>query len=178
MTGKVMILMVGRGVGLPTVLLVMACSRDPGSRERMQPNVSDVVPVAAAQSLGAGQSSPPASDRFDEAAFSLRIQPKGRYEAGKEGAVEVLIDAKDPYHVNDEYPTKLKLEVLPGIRFPAPVVGKEGVEISGKHGRLTVRLTPEAAGEHRIAGRLSFSVCNDERCLVERRDLAVKIRVP
>ncbi len=157
--------------------LGLGCSR--GSTPRGEGGATvegqGVVATAAARDQ-AGQSVPPASDRFDEANFTVSMVAKGPYRAGQAGVVLVTIDAKDPYHVNDEYPIKLKLEPTPKVTFSAPVVGKESAEISGKRGELTVRLTPEAAGEHRVAGRLAFSVCNDERCLVERRDLALTIR--
>ncbi len=157
--------------------LALGCSRGNASRGEGGATAEGqgVVATAAAQDQ-AGKGVPPASDRFDEANFTVSMLPKGPYRAGQAGVVEVTIDAKDPYHVNDEYPIKLKLEAVPKVVFPAPVVGKESAEIAGKRGKLTVRLTPEVAGEHRVAGRLAFSVCNDDRCLVERRDLALTIR--
>lgn len=175
--GSVAFAAVTMGAAALVAALALGCSRgnvpqgDGGATAEGQ----GVVATAAAQGQ-AGPAVPPASDRFDEATFALRILPKGPYRAGQAGVVEVTIDAKDPYHVNDEYPIKLKLEATPKVAFPAPVVGKDAAEIAGKHGKLTVRLTPEAAGEHRVAGRLAFSVCNDDRCIVERRDLALTVR--
>ena len=40
---------------------------------------------------------------------------------------------------------------------------------------MSVAFTPESAGKHTVSGKLFFSVCNDDQCLVEKRDLALEI---
>ena len=42
---------------------------------------------------------------------------------------------------------------------------------------LTVAFTPESAGKKKIAGQFSFSVCTDDKCLIEKRDLALDVQV-
>ena len=35
--------------------------------------------------------------------------------------------------------------------------------------------TPESAGKHTLSGQLSFSVCTEDKCMIEKRDLALEI---
>lgn len=159
---------------VPVVVVLAACAQKPaagGGEGEVSRAAGAVVPAAAASAVDA----PVARTRHDEAAFSVGIAPVGSYRVGQSGAVEIQLDAKDPYHVNDEYPIKFALEPVAEVKYPASVVGKDAAKIAGQRGTLNVSLTPERAGEHRIAGRLAFSVCNDDRCLVERRDLALVI---
>jgi hypothetical protein len=41
---------------------------------------------------------------------------------------------------------------------------------------MNVGFTPEAAGKHTISGVLQFSVCTDDKCLIEKRDLALEVQ--
>ena len=44
------------------------------------------------------------SSRFDEASYLLEMRPTGTYQKGTAAKVEVVIKAKPPYKVNDQYP--------------------------------------------------------------------------
>jgi hypothetical protein len=123
-----------------------------------------------------GQADQTASSRISESNFELSMAPKGPYKVGQAGEVSVLLEAKAGFKVNDKYPYKFKLKEAPGVKFPAPVVGKDAVKLEEKRATLPVHFTPEAAGKHSIGGQLSFSVCTDDKCLIEKRDLALEIQ--
>jgi hypothetical protein len=122
------------------------------------------------------QGSPAAVSKVSEANFELTMTPKGAYKVGQAGEVTVLLEAKGAFKVNEQYPYKFKLKETQGIKFPGPVVGKEAVKLEHKRVTLPVGFTPEAAGKHSIGGQLSFSVCTDDKCLIEKRDLALEIQ--
>lgn len=143
-------------------------------------------PAAAAQAAGeATPASEPAASaapaeakqKYSEEPFTLSIEPVGDYEAGKAATAKIELSAKNGYKCNDKYPYKLKLKKTEGVDFPADVVKKEAVELEKKHAVMTVAFTPKTAGKKTIAGQFAFSVCTEERCLVERRDLALDIDV-
>lgn len=131
--------------------------------------------VAAASGPGA---STPASAQFDEAAFSLKIEPRTPYEVGKPGVVVLLLRAKEPHHVNQEYPHKLKLKATDGVSFPQPVLGRDAMKIAAMSAELSVPFTPGKSGTYSIGGDFAFSLCTVDRCLMEKRTLAVAINVP
>ncbi len=61
------------------------------------------------------------------------------------------------------------------MKFANLVVDKDAVKVEKTRATLAVGLTPESAGKHTVSGKLFFSVCNDDQCLVEKRDLALEI---
>jgi hypothetical protein len=153
----------------------VAASRSPAAAD------SPAQPAPGAEP-GVEQGEPsgpvPAADaKFTESSFDLEIKSKGNYTAGQSGVLEVVLDAKGPYKVNDKYPFKLKLEDTDGVQYPDKVVKKEAVKLEPKRAVMTVKFTPATKGKKRVAGQFAFSICTDERCLIERRDLALDVQV-
>jgi hypothetical protein len=119
-----------------------------------------------------------AKDRFDEAAFALRIAPEGTYSAGKTGVAAIELTAKAGFKCNDQYPYKFKAKASPDIAYASPVVGKDALRLEGKDKAvMKVAFTPNGSGKKTVGGQFAFSVCTEEQCLVERRDLELTIDV-
>jgi hypothetical protein len=116
-----------------------------------------------------------AASKYSEAPFDVEIQPKGAYASGQPGTAEIVVTAKPPFHANDKYPYKFKLNETPGVKYANLVVDKDAVKVEKTRATVSVPLTPEKAGKHTVSGKLFFSVCNDDQCLVEKRDLALEI---
>lgn len=131
----------------------------------------ETVPVAAS----APAAEPAAQAKFSEENFEVSIQPKGTYKKGQPGEAEIVLLAKGAFHVNDKYPYKFKLKEGGALKFPAPVVGKDQVKLEEKRATMLVGFTPDAPGKHVLAGQFSFSVCTDDKCLIEKRDLALDV---
>jgi hypothetical protein len=117
-----------------------------------------------------------AASKMSEPNFDLSINPKGAYKAGQAATVEIVLDAKAPFKVNDKYPYKFKVKEGGGVKYPAAVI-KEGVKLEKTRAVLSVPFTPESDGKKEIAGRFDFSVCTPERCLIEKRELTLAIDV-
>lgn len=118
-----------------------------------------------------------APSRIGDADWDLSFTAKGTYEAGKHGEAQVMLDAKGTFHVNDKYPYKLALVEVEGVKFDGNPVTKDNVKLEHMHAVMTVGFTPAAAGKKTLSGKFSFSVCTDDKCLMEKRDLAVEIEV-
>lgn len=139
------------------------------------------APAALVPPAGSAEAVPAAtaaakSSAIEEDSFALLLRPSGSYKVGQAGQVEVVLDAKAPYKVNDKYPYKFKLEPSAGLKFPNQVV-KEGVKLEQKRAVMPVGFTPESSGPKNVRGQFSFSVCTEERCLIEKRDLSLAIDV-
>src|SRR5206468_6045811 len=94
------------------------------------------------------------------------------------------IVARAGYHVNLEYPTVFRPVDSPGVDF-----GKERISLSETLARTpctdhpddacavssSLAFTARAKGRVRVAGTLAFSVCNPERCLIEKVPLSLAI---
>ncbi len=132
------------------------------------------VPASASAATGEPGAAPAAS-RVAEANFELSIASAGSVEAGKPANAEIVLEAKPPFHVNDKYPYKFKLKETPGLTFPKPVVGKDAVVLEKTRAKMTVPFSAAKAGKSVLAGQFSFSVCTDDKCLIEKRDLSLSI---
>jgi len=145
-----------------------AAATPPGAPAAL--NGPDAVPAAAAPAPATD-----AASKYNEAGFDLAFTPKGNYASGKAGEAEIVLAAKAPFHVNQNYPYKFKLKEAPGLKFANLVIAKDAVKLEAARATVPVAFTPETAGKHTLAGQLSFSVCTDEKCLIEKRELALEI---
>jgi hypothetical protein len=118
-----------------------------------------------------------ASAKLDEASFALAFSTKGAYKVGEKGEAEIVLEAKDPYKVNDKYPYKFKLADADGVSYPDKVVSKDHVKLEHKKATMTVAFTPDGAGKKKISGVFHFSVCTEDKCMIEKRDLALDVDV-
>jgi hypothetical protein len=161
---------------------VSACKNQPPPAAEASAEPTPVAPAATAATPAAAPASaapavaaPAAASKYSEAPFEVELQPKGTYTSGQAGTAEIVISAKPPFHANDKYPYKFKLNEASGLKYANLVIDKEAVKVEKTRATLSVPLTPESAGKHTVSGKLFFSVCNDDQCLVEKRDLALEI---
>jgi len=133
--------------------------------------------AAPSASLPSEAGGPVAASRVTESGFELALQPSGEYRVGQGGEALIVLEAKAPFHVNDEYPYKFKLEPVDGVEYPQAVVGKDAMKLEKARATMSVKLIPRAAGLRKIVGRFFFSVCTEQKCLVEKRDLALGVEV-
>jgi len=90
--------------------------------------------------------------------------------------LEAVLVAKPPYHCNPEYPHKFKLNAAPpGLSYPEETV--RGMKVTPGRSVLAIPVNAQSAGKPTITGTLSFSVCTEERCMVEKRDLSLVLDV-
>jgi hypothetical protein len=149
----------------------------PASAEETQPaavqasaaSVPGTAPAMAAPAAG--------SSRYDEAKFAVEAKPSGSYAAGKEASFDIVLDAKPPFHVNQQYPYKFKTKEGPGVKFSQAVVGKDAAKLETQRVTMRVPFTPDGAGKRTVNGQFAFSVCTDETCLMEKRDLSLVVDV-
>ncbi|MDF3066045.1 MAG: putative secreted protein [Polyangiaceae bacterium] len=168
-------------------LLALACNKEtpPAAEEpRSASNAAApqaVPPAGDAASAAAAPATPDApatgAAKFTDAAFEVSLEPKGAAKAGQASAAEVTLVAKAPYHVNDKYPIKLKLKETPGVKFDNLIVTKDAAKVETMKAVMPVSFTPDAAGKRTVAGQFAFSVCTEDKCLMEKRDLLVELNV-
>jgi hypothetical protein len=118
------------------------------------------------------------SEKITGDAFSVWMQSAGKYRAGQEGAVEVVVVPKGDYHCNDQYPFKFKVNAAPsGVTYPQPVVRKEALSLSPNRASMRVPFVAASPGRATIGGTYYFSVCNAQQCVVENRAVSVTVTV-
>ncbi len=154
---------------LVTTTLNVACRREVSAAEMKQ--------TASASAASGPEANTPVAAQFDESAFTLKLEPRAPYAVGTPGVVILQLKAKEPHHINQEYPHKLKLKASDGVTYPQPILSRQSMKIAPMQADLTVPLTPNRSGELTISGEFAFSLCTADRCLIEKRTLAVAINV-
>jgi hypothetical protein len=178
------------GVAMVGTCLLLSCSKEsPPAAEEPRSASNAAVPapaqaaeaapvVAPAESGAAAATSVTGQAKFSDTAFDLTIEAaKAPIKAGQLGAADVVLVAKPPFHVNDKYPIKLKLKETPGIKYENLVVTKDAAKVEPMKAVMPVSFTPDAAGKRTVAGQFAFSVCTDDKCLMEKRDLLLEVAV-
>ncbi len=111
-----------------------------------------------------------------EPEFSLRLSCADKVVAGQPAHAKVMLSAKAPFHVNEEYPHKFRGAAGGGVTFASPVVTREGKpEPAGLE--LDVVFTSATKGAIVLQGEAAFSLCTAGRCLMERRQLSLPLVV-
>jgi hypothetical protein len=179
--------MLAAPVALTLLFLASACNKEvPKAAEEARavaeppltraPGPTRPTAAAADETAAAATgAAPQAATRFSEDSFDLAISGSGGYETGKPGEVTITLDAKAPFHINDKYPYKFKLKDAAGLKFASPTVGKDAAKLEQQRMTMTVGFVPETPGKHALAGVFAFSVCTDDKCLIEKRDLSFDV---
>lgn len=112
--------------------------------------------------------------------FKLVIEPTAAYQPGKEGAVVVRLTPKGAYKVNKEYPFRFECQNPPseGVSYPQPTVAQSEGKIEEREAVFMVPLVPNKSGKLQVGGVFSLSVCNDDRCVLDKRNLVTEVSVP
>jgi len=138
--------------------------------------------LACAAAALSGPGCRKAGDGASAAGKPLAEKPFYRIDAGPPVAcapgatceARLVLTALGSYHVNQDYPFKF-------VGEPAPAVAVDGDGAfaidDARHGTMTVRFRPAAAGTAALVGTFKLSVCSDDTCEIEtpRIELAVPV---
>lgn len=153
-------------IGCGGCLLLAGCkSNVPPSSE--EPATAE-QPLAQAEPEEVG---PVAQD----AAFVAKLVAPANFVVGQSSQVRLELEAKAPFHCNEQYPYKFTLDASSGLKTAQPVVTKENFELGESKATANIEVTPLQAGDHTLSGLFAFSVCTDDKCLIERRKLALEL---
>jgi hypothetical protein len=143
--------------------------------------------LAAILAIALTADAPPAKavgPRAEGEAFQVSLVPPASAKPGAAATARVVVTARAPYHVNRDYPTSFRVDkgstaVFPGEKVPLGE-GAERTPCKGFPAEACALSAPlpfraAASGETRIAGVVAFSVCNADRCLIEKVPVAVVV---
>lgn len=174
-------------LALAFAALGAACSKEapPAAEEPRTPHheaAADTRPTVAAASAAVAPAAPPTGAatgpaKIAEDNFDLELASVGAWSAGQRGEVSVTLRAKGSFHCNKDYPYKLTLADTPDVEFESNPVTKEAAKIDEKVTVVTFGVKPRSAGKKKIGGKFAFSICTDDKCLIEKRDLSVDVDV-
>lgn len=121
----------------------------------------------------------PAGPRVETGSFLLAVAPsEGGYRIGKAGEVEIALEGRGDWHVNQEYPIRVDLKAPPGVALvKSELVRGDAKEFGEEKVRFLAGVEPSAAGEHEVTCEVSFAMCTEENCILEKRTVAMQLKV-
>ncbi len=146
----------------------VACNRDAVANQNAEK--SGAMPDVPEHQAGTTSKS-----QFDESSFSLSIAPKAAVDKGQSGELLVVLTAKAPFHVNQEYPHRFKVTATRGLTTPSSAIQRDPAKVTPPRLELVVPVTLGQNGPFGLDGEMSFSLCTEEKCLMEKRQLTVAV---
>jgi len=111
--------------------------------------------------------------------YVLDVKAPASVTVGGSGELEIVLLAKDGYHVNNEFPYKFKT-----ASEPAQAVTFEKLELTRTQGtytkteaRFKARFAGAKAGDAKVGGLFALSVCTAKECVVDKIQLEVPVTV-
>jgi hypothetical protein len=134
--------------------------------------------AAAKAPAGAKTSDAPAGPSIETGSFLLSVAPVARYAIGKAGQVEIALEGRGEWHVNQEYPIRVDLKAAPEVTLQKTELVKDDAKEFGEDKvRFLAGVEPSAAGEHEVTCDVSFAMCTEENCILEKRTVAMRLKV-
>ena len=109
--------------------------------------------------------------------YALKIEPPAEAKAGEEGTAIVKVVPKEPWHMNLDYPTSLKLEAPEALAVTKADLKKGDAKLDESSCEFAVSFKPTAAGDHAVSGKFKFAVCKDEACSPVTEEVEFQVAV-
>ncbi|HXS17840.1 MAG TPA: hypothetical protein VN764_11660 [Polyangiaceae bacterium] len=152
-----------------------AAADQPSQQTNPEQAPAAVKPAAQEQPTVDSQPALQSKPSYDEDAFTLTLTGPSAAKVGEPVKLLVTLSAKNGFKVNAEYPVKFRPVTAAGLLWAKETVGKDDGQVEKSKVVLPVELKLSQPGKFELAGKLSFSVCTEDRCLIEKRDLGVSI---
>lgn len=143
-------------------LVVVACTKSEAAPSQNKP-----TPMA--EGTGA------AAARVETETYVAYVRPAGEFTKDSEGTVEVVLEAKSDYHINEQYPYKVTPRESDGVKYAKEKFGREDGTFEATKAVIRVKFTPTRSGEVKVGGKFALSICSDKQCLMEKKDLELSL---
>lgn len=146
--------------------------------------IAVVVAVSGCQKQEAKSEGGEPAQKGEE--YKLNTSVPAKVVSGATGELVAEITAGKGLHLNAEYPVNFRpANSTPGIKFEQQKFDLSNAERrpcndgTKDHCSMTAKIpfVAAAAGSEKVAGTLSFSVCNEDRCLIEKVPVEVPVQV-
>ena len=123
--------------------------------------------------------SAPTGPRVETGSFLLEVSsPESGLTVGTPGQVTIALEGRGDWHVNQEYPIRVDLKAAPGVGLQQQALEKSDAEVfNDDKATFLASLEPVEAGEHEVICDVRFALCTDENCVLERRTVAMHVKV-
>jgi len=110
--------------------------------------------------------------------YAVEATLAGPYMSGEVGSFAVSLAAKEQWHLNEDYPTRVIVQGSDAVVFPKAELAKtDAANWSEDAARFDVPFSAGAAGEHPVQAVVKFAICTEETCIPTERTLALNLPV-
>ena len=111
--------------------------------------------------------------------YALDAKAPGTVSVGGHADFEIALVAQDGYHINEEFPYKLKTNADPAnlVSFDAPELSRSQGTYTKSEARFRARFSGTQAGAAKVGGTLALSVCTKKECIIDRIQIDVPVTV-
>jgi len=117
------------------------------------------------------------SSRAETENYVVYLRAVGDYKEHMEGIVEVVLETKGEFHINEQYPYKFTPKESDGVKFTKEKFGREDGTFEASKAVIKVAFSPSKSGQVSVGGKFALSVCSDKNCLMDKKDLALDVTV-
>ena len=129
-------------------------------------------------------SSPP-QKKTEEKNYELSMTSPALKAGQESSAATITVTAISGFHVNPDYPVSFRPEGSEAVKFSGervPLTAGTKTPCAAKAEdsckvEFPLPLTPEKAGAGKVAGIVAFSVCSEDKCLIEKVPLSLALKV-
>ena len=126
-----------------------------------------------------GDKGPVAVKKANEPApYTFSVQKSDSYKQGEAGEIILALVPAKGWHLNLEYPTKVKLDSSDGLGLAKNELKQEDASAFAEAGfEFGVKFTPTHSGEGQVTGKIKFAVCQEEACSPQSEEIAFAVTV-
>jgi len=134
------------------------------------PLAPEVAPEAAPDLHAASQA--------QGASYALDASGDAHYAVGELSQFGIALSPRGEWHVNQEYPLHVELVAEDGVSLPKSELERADAAEFGERGvRFDVPFSAAAAGDHRVAAKVSFAMCTAENCMLQEQTVALALPI-
>ena len=150
---------------------LLACGGNDSAASAATPAPAAPAPVAPAAPAA------PPKPSVEDTSFRLAFEKPGAYAAGQPGTVQVVLESKGGYHVNQDYPIRVDLKAPGAVKLAKASLAKpDAAAFSEQSARFDVGFTADK-GTHDVEATVDFAVCTSETCVPDQRTIAIALDV-
>jgi hypothetical protein len=120
----------------------------------------------------------------EDTGWRVQVSAPKTAKVGAHGLMEVTVETRAGYHLNDDYPLNFKPAGTAQVTFDAAKIEKANATLSpcngGEHAcraKVPVGFSAKTDGTLKLTGTLAFSACNDANCLIEKIPVSADVIV-
>lgn len=140
-----------------------ACQGTPEARKPDAPASQAAAPTTQAAATPAVS----AAAIPQKAPYTIHIAA-GEAAVGKPATSVIEVRPATGFHINKEFPARLRVSPTAGVTLAKADLSKEDAELTDELLRFSVPFNASGVGKVSLAGLGDFSVCNDSTCKLIR----------